>query len=133
TPEQQFINCIGDHVHLDEWHRAMAANFVIPEMDGWAPSGDNFLLYHYGPNGTPSRFVVFPWDVDRAFKDDCYKNDDGGNHSGPCHILGRSWEDGESPELVNRLREPPFRLNFCEAVQAFVDQHYNPEAMATRL
>lgn len=130
----EFNACIEEHINIEEWHRAMAAHFAIPDMDGWAASGSNFLLYHYGPQGAPRRFVIFPWDVDRAFKDDCYTNDgDGNNNSGPCHILGYVWEDGMSPELVNRLREPPFRSNFCAAVQAFVDQHFNPAAMAVRM
>ncbi|PRP97900.1 Inner spore coat protein H [Enhygromyxa salina] len=134
APDQDFVPCIEDHIHLDEWHRAMAAHFAISDMDGWAPSSANFLLYHYGPEDTPRRFVIFPWDVDRAFKDDCYKNDDeGNNHTGPCHILGRIWEDGASPELVNRLREPPFRSEFCAAAEAFVEQYFNPEAVSSRV
>jgi hypothetical protein len=132
--EPDFIACIAEHIDIDEWHRAMAAHFAIPDMDGWAPSSSNFLLYHYGPQGAARRFVIFPWDVDRAFKDDCDKNDgDGNNHTGPCHILGYVWEDGSSTELVNRLREPPFRSDYCAATQAFVDQHFNPAAMATRM
>lgn len=134
APDQEFIACIEAHIDLDEWHRAMAAHFAIPEMDGWAPSSGNFVLYHHGPQGEARRFVVFPWDVDRAFKDDCDGNDGNGNNAaGPCHILGYSWEDGVSPELVNRLREPPFRSGYCDAAQAFVDQHYHPAAMAARM
>lgn len=132
--QQDFIGCIGDHIHLDEWQRAIAAHFAVPDMDGWAPSSSNFMLYHYGPQGSPRRFVVYPWDVDRTFKDDCFKNDDeGDNNTGPCHIMGQVWEDGASPVLVNRLRQPPFQSDFCAAVQAFVDQHFNPDAMDTRL
>lgn len=132
--EQAFIACIEEHIDIDEWHRAMAAHFALPDMDGWAPSSGTFLLYHYGPQGAPRRFVIFPWDVDRAFKDDCYKNDGAGdNHTGPCHILGYVWEEGISTELVNRLREPPFRSGYCAAAQAFVDQHFNPTAMAARM
>ncbi|WP_181234037.1 CotH kinase family protein [Enhygromyxa salina] len=134
APHQEFVGCIEAHIQLDEWHRAMASILSIPEMDGWAASSSNFLLYNYGPKGEPRRFVVFPWDVDRAFKDTCEENDDeDGNLSGPCHILGQSWEDGTSPVLVDRLREPPFRAGFCAAVQAFVDQHYNPEAITARV
>ena len=133
-PDPDFVDCIDDHIDIDEWHRAMAAHFVLSDMDGWAPSSSNFLLYHYGPQGKPRRFVVFPWDVDRVFKDDCNNNDgDGNNHTGPCHILGYAWEDGISPELVNRLREPPFRSGYCAAAQAFIDQQYTLEAMATRM
>lgn len=134
APDQEFIACIGEHIDIDEWHRAIAAHFSIPDMDGWAPSSSNFLLYHYGPQGDPRRFVIFPWDVDRAFKDDCSANDgDGNNLTGPCHILGYVWEDGMSPELVNRLREPPFRSDYCATVQAFVDQLFTPAAMTARM
>lgn len=134
APAPEFTACIESHIDMAEWHRAMAAHFAVPDMDGWAPSSTNFVLYHYGPQGEPRRFVIFPWDVDRAFKDDCDGNDgDGGNHTGPCHILGYAWEDGSSPELVNRLREPPFRSDYCAATQAFVDQHFNPTAMAARV
>jgi hypothetical protein len=133
-PDPEFMTCIQEHIDIGEWHRAIATHLAIPEMDGWAPSSSNFLLYHYGPQGSPRRFVVYPWDVDRAFKDDCDKNDgDGNNHTGACHILGHAWEDGVSPELVNRLREPPFRSDYCATVQAFVDQHFNPTAMTERM
>jgi hypothetical protein len=134
VPDPEFMACIEEHIDIGEWHRAIAAHLAVPDMDGWAPSSSNFLLYHYGPQGAPRRFVIYPWDVDRAFKDDCYQNDGGGdNHTGACHILGYAWQDGMSPELVNRLREPPFRADYCATVQAFVDQVFNPAAMTERM
>ncbi|KIG14417.1 Cellulosomal protein [Enhygromyxa salina] len=134
APQQEFEACIEDHIHLDEWHRAMASILAIPEMDGWASSSSNFVMYNYGPLGASRRFVVFPWDVDRAFKDTCDENDDeGDNLTGPCHIMAKSWEDGMSPLLVNRLREPPFRAGFCAAMESFVEQLYNPAAIASRV
>jgi len=131
-----FVACIGEHIDVVEWQHAIGAALALPDMDGWAASGSSFVFYHYGPGGGARRFVVFPWDMDRAFKDDCDENDaDPDNEgTGKCHILsnGRLGED-VSPELVNRLREPPFRDDYCGAVEVFVNTLFNPDDMGTRV
>jgi spore coat protein CotH len=57
----EVVECLPDHIDLDAWLTATAVDMVLPDVDGMASSGQNFMLHH-GDGG----FVTYRWDLDQA-------------------------------------------------------------------
>lgn len=62
--DTQLVSCLPGLIDLDEWITEMAVDMVLPDVDGLAGAGQNFMLYDDPATGT---FVVYPWDKDQAF------------------------------------------------------------------
>lgn len=99
--------CLPDHIDIDAWLREIAVDMVLPDVDGMAGAGQNFLLYR-PPAG---RFVVVPWDKDLSLTLANHNPDDESIFNLHPMWLG----DSQQPVLVNRLREA-YRQEFCRAV-----------------
>lgn len=58
------LGCLPAHADVDEWLTEIAVDMVLPDVDGFAGAGQNFLFYDDPRSGT---FVVIPWDKDQSF------------------------------------------------------------------
>ncbi len=58
------VECLPTHVDVDEWLTEIAVDMVLPDVDGLAGAGQNFMMYKDPGKGT---FVVYPWDKDQSF------------------------------------------------------------------
>jgi len=54
-------SCLPEHIDIEAWLTATAIDMVLPDVDGMASSGQNFMLHH-GDDG----FVTYRWDLDQA-------------------------------------------------------------------
>ena len=104
--ETELAACLPDHLDVDQWLREIAVDMVLPDVDGMASAGQNFLLYK-PPSG---RFVVVPWDKDLSLTLTNHEPADGS-----IFTLQPFWLESSSPVLVNRMREL-YRAEFCQAV-----------------
>ncbi len=106
SSDDEFEACISDHIDVDAWLTEIAVDMVLPDVDGMAGAGQNFLLYR-PPEG---RFVVVPWDKDLSLTLTNHNPEDGG-----IFDLHPFWLGDSRPVLVNRLRQV-YRQDFCDAV-----------------
>lgn len=90
--DAQLVQCLPTHINIDEWLTEIAVDMVLPDVDGLAGTGQNFMLYDDPTTGT---FVVYPWDKDQAFSTSAAT-------STSIWDLHPSW--GAPPELTLRLR-----------------------------
>lgn len=66
-PDDELRRCLPELIDVDEWITEIAVDVVLPDVDGLAGAGQNFLLYDDPADG---RLVVYPWDKDQAFSTD---------------------------------------------------------------
>jgi hypothetical protein len=104
--DEALAACLPDHIDVDAWLREIAVDMALPDVDGMASAGQNFLLYR-PPDG---RFVVIPWDKDLSLTLTNNDPEDGG-----IFELHPSWLENSQPVLVNRMRSI-YREEFCAAV-----------------
>lgn len=98
------MTCLPTHVDVDEWLTEMAVDMVLPDVDGMAGAGQNFMLYKDPGRGT---FVVYPWDKDQAFSTSAAV-------SSSIWDLHPDWAD--PPTLTLRMREL-WDADFCAEVE----------------
>ncbi len=110
--DSEFATCIPDHIDVDEWLTEIAVDMALPDVDGMAGAGQNFLLYR-PPEG---RFVVVPWDKDLSLTLTNHPADAGG-----IFDLHPAWLENSQPMLVDRLRSV-YREEFCAAVLAVAER-----------
>jgi spore coat protein CotH len=108
--DEDFEGCIGDWIDVHEFMREMAVDAVMPDGDGLAGNGQNFMLYFVPQD---QRFAVYPWDKDQAFVLDDLATDG-------IFDFHPDWWSGESV-LVDRLRSV-YRTAYCEAVLDAADR-----------
>ncbi|MDP2310418.1 MAG: CotH kinase family protein [Pseudomonadota bacterium] len=104
--DEELAACLPDHLDVDSWLREIAVDMALPDVDGMAGAGQNFLLFR-PPEG---RFVVVPWDKDLSLTLTNHNEADGS-----IFDLHPKWLGDSRPVLVNRLREV-YREDFCQAV-----------------
>jgi spore coat protein CotH len=123
TPsDEDLAACLPEHVDVDQWLTEIAVDMVLPDVDGMAGAGQNFLLY--APPDEP--FVVIPWDKDLSLTL--------GNHAvsdGSIFALEPMWLEGSTPVLVDRMRTI-YRERFCGHVLD-VAARYAPEVLDPEL
>lgn len=95
--------CLPDQVNVDAWLTEIAVDMVLPDVDGFAGAGQNFLLYDDPADG---RFVVVPWDKDQSFSVSAAASDS-------IWDLHPEW--GNSPLLTQRIRAL-WKDEFCAEV-----------------
>ena len=115
---QPFSDCIVDHIELDEWLAEIALDNVLPDVDGMANAGQNFMLYR-DPDST--HFIVYPWDKDLALSTN---NAVEGDAAGISQVLS-TWRTDFESALVTRLLES-YQQSYCQAVLD-VAQRYDPD------
>ena len=86
------VDCLPAHANVEEWLTEMAVDMVLPDVDGFAGAGQNFLLYDDPATGT---FVAIPWDKDQAFSTTAAESES-------IWDLHPAW--ASSPELTQRVR-----------------------------
>ena len=117
-----FRACIDRHIDRPEWLAEIALDTILPDVDGMAGAGQNFLLH--APEGGP--FVVYPWDKDQAFRPDLAN---GGVAS--LFALSPAWLEGSTPALVDRLRTG-FRAEYCATALEVLELH-DPARLLPRI
>jgi spore coat protein CotH len=120
--DEEFATCIPQQIDVDEWLNEMAVDMVLPDVDGLASAGQNFLLYR-PPEG---RFLVVPWDKDLSLALTNYSPEASG-----IFDLHPAWLEGSQPALANRLRTV-YRDRFCRAVLD-VAERYDPEVFVPKI
>lgn len=85
-------SCLPLSVDTDEWLAEMAVDATLPDPDGLAGAGQNFLMYADPADG---RFVVYGWDKDQATYQDSLE-------STSVWDFHPTWAD--SPQLTQDLR-----------------------------
>jgi hypothetical protein len=120
--DDAFRSCIDRHIDRPEWFAEIALDTILPDVDGMAGAGQNFLLH--APNGGP--FVVYPWDKDQAFRPDLAK--DG---VASLFALSPAWLEGSTPALVDRLRRV-YRAEYCATALEVLDL-YAPDRLLPRV
>ncbi len=118
-----FQACIPNWIDVDAWLAEISMDMVLPDVDGMASAGQNFLLYHRPSDG---RFVVVPWDKDQSFKPELIREGTGGLFS-----MEPAWLEGSTPALVDRLRTT-FRAAYCEEAIEAVGL-YDPDELLPRI
>lgn len=113
--DDELAACLPQHVDVDQWLTEIAVDMVLPDVDGMASAGQNFLLYK-PPNG---RFVVVPWDKDLSLTLTNHAPEDGS-----IFALEPFWLARSSPVLINRIRDV-YRNEFCDEVLR-VAERYDP-------
>ena len=109
-----FRACVPAWIELDSWLAEIALDMILPDVDGMASAGQNFLLHRRVED---DRFVVIPWDKDQAFRPDIAR--DG---VASLFALEPAWLVGSTPALVTRIRSV-FRAEYCARAAAMVDLH----------
>ncbi|MFZ5481449.1 MAG: CotH kinase family protein [Myxococcota bacterium] len=102
-----FSACIGEWIDVDEWLTEIAVDVLLPDVDGMASAGQNFMMYFHPAQ---ERFLVYPWDKDLAF----YLTTVSESKSG-IFDLQPAWLENASPHLVDRLRTV-MRDDYCAKV-----------------
>ena len=100
----EFVACLPEHVDLDAFLTLVAADMVMPDVDGLPSAGQNYLLYADPSDG----FVPISYDKDQAF-------DLSNVTSESIYALHPVWAADQEVELVDRLREL-FDDEYCAAV-----------------
>lgn len=57
--------CLPESVDVEQWLAEMAVDAAMPDVDGLAGAGQNFMIY---ADPSSQRMVVYPWDKDQAFR-----------------------------------------------------------------
>lgn len=120
--DEELKACLPEHIDVDQWLKEIAVDMVLPDVDGMASAGQNFLLYK-PPGG---RFVVVPWDKDLSLTLTNHQAEDGS-----IFKLTPSWLENSNPVLVTRMREV-YRQEFCSSVLE-VAELYDPAVLSPRI
>jgi spore coat protein CotH len=112
SDDNAFSACIGEWIDVDEWLTEIAIDMYLPDVDGMASAGQNFMLYFHPAQ---ERFVVYPWDKDLSFYMTTVSEDKSG-----IFDLQPAWLENSSPQLVDRLRSV-MRQDFCAKVLEVAD------------
>lgn len=123
TDDAAFRSCIETWIDVDLWLKEIAIDVVLPDVDGMAGAGQNFLMY-FDP--AIQRFVVYPWDKDLAFFTTTLNAGDGSIWN-----LHPAWLEGSTPALIDRLRTV-YREEFCDAVVQAADR-YDPKTLGPQI
>jgi hypothetical protein len=118
-----FRACLPTWIDLDAWLAEIAIDMILPDVDGMASAGQNFLLHR---RKADDRFVVIPWDKDQAFRPDIAR--DG---VASLFALEPAWLVGSTPALVTRIRGV-FREEYCARAAAMAELH-DPSVMVPRV
>lgn len=108
-----FDGCIDDWIDADSFMQLTALDMVLPDVDGMAPAGQNFML-HYGAQG----FVPYPWDKDQAFT--VYNAT-----SDSIFAVHPTWDADFWSHVSNNLMDHR-RAEYCETVLQ-VAVYYDPD------
>lgn len=103
--ESELAACLDTWIDLDEWIREMAVDAILPDVDGLAGAGQNFLMYADPSQG---RFVVYSWDKDQSFYTDSLVDDS---------IFSFHPDWNEPPDLTMAIRSG-WSGPFCAEVEA---------------
>lgn len=102
--------CLPTHIDVEEWLTEMAVDAVLPDIDGLAGAGQNFMLYH---DPVTSTFVVYPYDKDQSFYTSSLESDSIFDFHPP-------W--AEPSTLSLRMREL-WKADYCARVDETVDAY----------
>mgnify|MGYP001567065949 CR=1 FL=1 len=92
--DAEMLACIDEHVDAAEFLTEVAVDMALPDVDGMAGVGQNYLLYR---DPSAERFVVYPWDKDQSFRvSDAL--------SESIWDLHPTWKEEGGPEFLRRLR-----------------------------
>lgn len=116
--DSALASCLPTLVDVPEWLTEIAIDTVLPDVDGLAGVGQNFMMYR---DPTTGLLVVYPWDKDQSFS--------------IANAVSRSIWDlhpawGAPPELTTRLRTV-WKDDYCAAVLR-VAAVATPTEMASR-
>lgn len=101
-PAAELEACLPGWVNVDEWLTEMAVDAVLPDVDGLAGAGQNFMIY--APTAAP--MVVYAWDKDQSFYTDSLE-------SSSIFDFHPPW--GESPVLTQTMRVT-WKEDYCARV-----------------
>ncbi|GEM_PF-2547136 len=104
TGHDEFRACIGEQIEVDTWLLHVAADMVMPDVDGLPSAGQNYMLYADPAAG----LTPYSWDKDQAF-------DLANVTSDSIYALHPVWAADREIELVDRLRQL-FADEYCAAV-----------------
>jgi hypothetical protein len=122
TPsDATFETCISEWLDVDEWLKEIAAESIIPSMEGFMMQR-NFILYFVPDAAAPhgGRFQLSEWDLDRVYNGaSCYPSS--------CDLLTSTASfygpAGTRARLATRLTTV-FRSRYCQAMRDFVANIY---------
>ena len=117
-----FAACIEGWLDVDEWLAEIAVDMALPDVDGMAGAGQNFMLWR----PEDGRFRVYPWDKDLSFYLTTLNSGDSS-----IWTLHPEWLENSQPALVNRLRTV-YRERFCAKVVEVADL-YDPDRMGPKV
>ncbi|MBM4367663.1 MAG: CotH kinase family protein [Deltaproteobacteria bacterium] len=104
------LACVDEHIDVAEFFTEIAVDMALPDVDGMAAVGQNFLLYHDPSTGL---FVAYPWDKDQSFRVSDALSD-------TIWDLHPTWKEEGGPEFLRRLRA--LRSGeFCDEVLRVAD------------
>lgn len=124
--DEAFKTCIAEWLDVDEWLQQIAAESVMPSLEGLTGYYRNYYLYFKPDSSAPrgGRFVVWSWDLDKTFHHQkC--------NTSTCDVLaGVSSYYGSKPraKLVTRLTTL-FRARYCAALKNFLDTAFKASAI----
>lgn len=104
-PAADLETCLPTWVDVDEWLTEMAVDAVMPDVDGLAGAGQNFMIY---ADPTSARLVVYAWDKDQAFYTSSLE-------SRSIFDFHPPW--GDSPVLTQTMRSV-WKTEYCAKVIA---------------
>jgi len=104
------LACVDEHIDVAEFFTEIALDMALPDVDGMAAGGQNFLLYHDPSTGL---FVAYPWDKDQSFRVSDALSDS-------IWDLHPTWREEGGPEFLRRLRALR-SVEFCAEVLRVAD------------
>jgi spore coat protein CotH len=122
TPsDATFQTCISEWLDVDEWLKEIAAESIIPSMEGFMVQR-NLILYFVPDAAAPhgGRFQLSEWDLDRVYNSaSCYPSSCDpftatASYYGPA---------GTRAKLATRLTTV-FKSRYCQALRDFVGNVY---------
>lgn len=120
STDAELATCLDTWTDLDEWITEMAVDAVLPDVDGLAGAGQNFLMY---ADPSTAKFIVYGWDKDQAFYTDSLVDSS-------IFSFQPSWNS--PPELTLRIRTV-WKTEFCGAVEGLLGDYEDLSSQSTEL
>lgn len=112
--------CLPEVVDVDEWLAEMAVDTSLPDPDGLAAAGQNFMMYADPSSG---KMVVYSWDKDQATFSDSLD-------SASIWDFNPTWAD--APEFTVTVRST-WASDYCAKVSAAADEAREIDAQIAEL
>lgn len=121
TPIQELPCELENVFNVDTYLRALAADVLFGNWDGYAYNQNNFYLYH---NTATDQFEYIPYDLDNTLGID-WLNQDWGNRD----VYNWPQQNSDRPLFDRMMRILDYRNRYTYYLRTFVEEVFNEEEL----